>query len=209
MRHKEQAADSDQPGCDYMEYILASMSPRRKELLSEMGLSFKVCPADINEDIGITDPEMLVKQLALLKAGHIAEKHSGENVVIIAADTVVSYKNEILGKPKSEDDAKRMLRLLSGNTHTVYTGYCCADAKTGLTVARCEACHVRFRKISDEEIDEYVKSGEPMDKAGSYGIQGGASEFVDGIDGDFSCVVGLPKKALGELLQNEFTFEGR
>ena len=192
-----------------MEYILASMSPRRKELLSEMGLSFTVCPADIDENIGITDPEMLVKQLALLKAGHIAEKHSGENVIIIAADTVVAYKNEILGKPKNESDAKRMLKLLSGNTHTVYTGYCCADAKTGLTVARCEACHVRFREISDEEIDSYVQSGEPMDKAGSYGIQGGASAFVDGIDGDFSCVVGLPKKALGELLQSEFTFEGR
>lgn len=206
---KEPAAGSAQPECEIMEYILASMSPRRKELLTEMGLTFTVCPADIDENIGITDPEMLVKQLALLKAGHIAEKHTGENVVIIAADTVVAYKNEILGKPKDEADAKRMLRLLSGNTHTVYTGYCCADAKTGHTVAKCEACHVRFRDISDDEIDEYVKSGEPMDKAGSYGIQGGASAFVDGIDGDFSCVVGLPKKALGELLQSEFTFEGR
>lgn len=198
------------PECDIaMEYILASMSPRRKELLAEMGYSFTVCPADIDENIGITDPEMLVKQLALLKAGHVAEKHSGENVIIIAADTVVAYKNEILGKPKDEADAKRMLRLLSGNTHTVYTGFCCSDAKTGLTVAKCEACHVQFRYISDEEIDDYVKSGEPMDKAGSYGIQGGASKFVEGIDGDFSCVVGLPKKALGNLLKSEFTFEGR
>lgn len=192
-----------------MEYILASVSPRRKELLAQMGYSFKVCPADIDENIGITDPEMLVKQLALLKASYIAKKHSGENIVVIAADTVVSYKSEILGKPKDKEDAKRMLRLLSGNTHTVYTGYCCSDAKTGATVAKSDACHVSFRFITDEEIDEYVESGEPMDKAGSYGIQGAASRFVDSIDGDFSCVVGLPQKALGELLKSEFTFEGR
>lgn len=184
------------------------MSPRRKELLTEMGLTFTVCPADIDEDIGITDPEMLVKQLALLKAGHIAEKHTGENVVIIAADTVVAYKNEILGKPKNEADAKRMLRLLSGNTHTVYTGYCCADAKTGLTVAKCEACHVRFRDISDDEIDEYVKSGEPMDKAGSYGIQGGASAFVDGIDGDFSALSDCLKKRSASFCKANLPLRG-
>lgn len=192
-----------------MEYILASASPRRCDILTEMGLQFEICPADIDENIGISEPEMLVKQLALLKAGSIAKKHSGENKVIIAADTVVAYKNEILGKPKDEEDAKRMLSMLSGNTHTVYTGFCCADAKTGYSVSKCEECHVKFRPISDEEIELYVKSGEPMDKAGAYGIQGAASVFVDAIDGDFSCVVGLPKKALEELLQNEFTFEGR
>lgn len=192
-----------------MEYILASNSPRRKEILTDMGLSFTVCPADINEDIGIKDPEMLVKQLAMMKAGYIAKKHAGENLIVIGADTVVAFKNEILGKPQSADDAKRMIKMLSGNIHTVYTGYCCADAKTGLTVAKCEACHVSFREISDEEIEAYVKTGEPMDKAGAYGIQGEASGFVDGIDGDFTCVVGLPKNALRELLENEFTFEGR
>lgn len=205
---KGPAGASALPECDIMKYILASMSPRRSEILTEMGLEFEVCPADIDENIGLKDPEMLVKQLALLKAGCIAKKHSGENKVIIAADTVVAYKNEILGKPKDEKDAERMLKMLSGNTHTVYTGYCCADAKTGLTVARCEACHVKFRNLSEYEILNYIKTKEPMDKAGAYGIQGAASEFVESIDGDFSCVVGLPKKALSELLQKEFTFEG-
>lgn len=188
---------------------MASASPRRCDILTEMGLKFEVCPADIDENIGLSEPEMLVKQLALLKAGSIAQKHSGENKIIIAADTVVAYKNEILGKPKDEEDAKRMLAMLSGNTHTVYTGFCCADAKTGYTVAKCEESHVKFRHIADEEIELYIKSGEPIDKAGAYGIQGAASAFVEAVDGEFSCVVGLPKKALSELLRNEFTFEGR
>lgn len=192
-----------------MEYILASNSPRRKDILKNMGIDFTVCPADINEDVGIKDPKMLVKQLAMLKAGYIAKKHAGENVVVIGADTVVAFKNEILGKPQNKDDAKRMIKMLSGNIHTVYTGYCCADAKTGITVAKCELCHVKFKEISDEDIDAYIETGEPMDKAGAYGIQGEASKFVDEIDGDFTCVVGLPEHALKELLENEFTFEGR
>ena len=117
-----------------MKYILASMSPRRKEILSDMGLEFSVEPSDVDENIGVTEPEMLVKELSLLKAANIALKHQGEDALIIAADTVVALNGEILGKPCDEADAKRMLSMLSGATHSVFTGYCVSDAKTGKTV---------------------------------------------------------------------------
>lgn len=192
-----------------MKYILASMSPRRRELLSAMGLNFDVCPADIDENIGITDPKLLVRELALLKAGHIAKEHVGENVIVIAADTVVAADGEILGKPKDEDDAFRMLTMLSGRKHTVYTGYCCADAMTGRTTAKYAATDVYFRDLKEDEIRAYIATGEPMDKAGAYGIQGGASPFVRALDGEYENVVGLPVAALKALLCEEFTFEGR
>ena len=119
-----------------MKYILASMSPRRKELLAEMGIEFTVEPSDVDENIGITDPKLLVKELSLLKGTNIASKHLGEDVLVIAADTVVALNGEILGKPSDEKDAERMLSMLSGNTHSVYTGYCVSDTKTGKTVAK-------------------------------------------------------------------------
>ncbi len=192
-----------------MKYILASMSPRRKEILTEMGIDFSVEPADIDENIGIEDPKLLVKELSLLKATHIAAKHSGENCLIIAADTVVSLKGEILGKPSSEEEAERMLSMLSGATHSVFTGYCVSDCKTGKTVSKCAETKVVFRNLGKEEIEDYIKSGEPMDKAGAYGIQGGAGKFVIETSGEYSNVVGLPKEALTALLNEEFTFEGR
>ena len=192
-----------------MKYILASMSPRRKEILSDMGLCFTVEPSDVDENIGVFEPEMLVKELSLLKAVNIASKHTGEEALIIAADTVVALKGEILGKPKDEEDAKRMLLMLSGETHSVFTGYCVSDAKSGKTVSECAETKVTFRKLTDEEIVEYIKSGEPMDKAGAYGIQGKAGKFVSDTDGEYTNVVGLPKEALKKLLEEEFTFEGR
>ncbi len=205
---KEQAAASAQRVCK-MKYILASMSPRRKEILTDMGLSFEVSPADIDENIGLTDPILLVKELAFLKATHIAKEHLGEDCLIIAADTVVSLDDKILGKPKDFTDAENMLKALSGRCHTVYTGYAVSDAKSGKTVSKCAATDVYFKELSEEEIDNYVKSGEPMDKAGSYGIQGGAKDFVLKTDGEYSNVVGLPKEALRKLLEEEFIFEGR
>ena len=192
-----------------MKYILASMSPRRKEILSDMGLCFTVEPSDVDENIGVFEPEMLVKELSLLKAVNIASKHTGEEALIIAADTVVALKGEILGKPKDEEDAKRMLSMLSEETHSVFTGYCVSDAKSGKTVSECAETKVTFRKLTDEEIIEYIKSGEPMDKAGAYGIQGKAGKFVSDTDGEYTNVVGLPKEALKKLLEEEFTFEGR
>ncbi|MBQ2942073.1 MAG: septum formation protein Maf [Clostridia bacterium] len=192
-----------------MKYILASMSPRRKEILSDMGLTFTVEPADIDENIGVKEPDMLVRELSLLKATHIAKKHTGEESLIIAADTVVALNGEILGKPSDEADAERMLKTLSGNTHSVYTGYCVSDTKTGKTVAKCAETKVTFRTLSDEEIDKYIAGGSPMDKAGAYGIQDEGGAFVSGTDGEFSNVVGLPKEALTKLLKEEFIFEGR
>ncbi len=192
-----------------MKYILASMSPRRKEILADMGLEFSVEPSDVDENIGVSDPVLLVKELSLLKASNIASKHQGEDALIIAADTVVALNGEILGKPADKADASRMLSMLSGATHSVYTGYCVADAKTGKTVSKCAETGVTFRELTEEEIACYVESGEPMDKAGAYGIQGGAGKFVISTDGEYTNVVGLPKEALTNLLKEEFTFEGR
>ena len=192
-----------------MKYILASMSPRRKEILSDMGLEFSVEPSDVDENIGVTEPEMLVKELSLLKATNIALKHQGEDALIIAADTVVALNGEILGKPCDEADAKRMLSMLSGATHSVFTGFCVSDAKTGKTVAKCAETKVTFRSVTENEIGVYINSGEPMDKAGAYGIQGGAGKFVTETNGEYTNVVGLPKDALTNLLNEEFTFEGR
>ena len=195
-------------GCK-MRYILASMSPRRKQILGEMGLEFEVSPADIDENIGVENPSLLVKELALIKASVVARKHLGEECLVIAADTVVALDETILGKPKDSDDAKKMLSLLSGRTHTVYTGYAVSDTKSGKTVAKCAKTDVYFKNLTLEEIESYVKTGEPLDKAGAYGIQGGAKDFVTKIDGEFSNVVGLPVEALTKLLKEEFTFEGR
>ncbi len=195
-------------GCK-MKYILASMSPRRKEILKDMGLEFTVCPADIDENIGVENPSLLVKELALLKASFIAKEHLGEESLVIAADTVVALDEKILGKPKDKEDARSMLFLLSGRTHSVYTGFCVSDTKSGKTVAKCAKTDVYFKTLTEEEIDLYVESGEPLDKAGAYGIQGGAKGFVIKIDGEYSNVVGLPVDALTKLLKEEFVFEGR
>ncbi len=202
-------ADSDRQGCEGMNYVLASMSPRRRELLSDMGLVFDVCPADIDENIGIDDPKLLVSELAFLKAGHVVKRYAGDEVLVIAADTVVALDNTVLGKPADEEDAFRMLSSLSGRKHTVYTGYCCANAKNGHMAARCAAADVWFRRLSEQEIWDYIKTGEPMDKAGAYGIQGGAAAFVETLSGELSCVIGLPTKALFTMLHDEFHLEGR
>ncbi|MDO5478273.1 MAG: Maf family protein [Clostridia bacterium] len=192
-----------------MKYILASMSPRRKEILGDMGLTFTVEPADIDENIGVTEPDLLVRELSLLKAAHISGKYCGKDFLVIAADTVVALDGEILGKPADKNDAKRMLEMLSGKTHSVFTGYCVSDTKTGKTVSKCAETKVTFKSLSEEEIDKYIAGGSPMDKAGAYGIQDEGGNFVSGIDGEFSNVVGLPKEALKTLLKEEFTFEGR
>ena len=192
-----------------MRYVLASDSPRRKEILTEMGIEFSVVPSDVDERICVTDPKKLVTQLALLKATDVAKKFYGERVIVIAADTVVALGDNIMGKPKDEEDAFAMLSLLSGKSHSVYTGYCVCYAKNGNTTARCEKTDVVFKHLTDKEILDYIKTGEPMDKAGSYAIQGLASAFISEIKGDFFNVVGLPKDALLALLQEEFGFEGR
>lgn len=173
-----------------MKYIiLASASPRRKEILELADLKFDVMPSDAQEITTKTEPNEVVMELASIKAKDIYKK-SEKQSMIVGADTVVAYQGQILGKPTDEADAKRMLTMLSGQTHEVYTGVCVIE--DGKTKTFYEETKVTFYEISDEQIDHYIKTGEPMDKAGSYGIQGKAAVFIKGIEGDYYNVVGFP-----------------
>ena len=171
------------------ELILASGSPRRKELLETAGLKFRIIVADIVESIPDgAAPEDAVKSLAFQKAKAVAELHPES--VVIGSDTVVVSGGRILGKPKDEADAENMLRELSGKIHKVCTGV--AIISKDRTVNFCETTEVEFHALNDKEISDYVKSGEPMDKAGAYGIQGKGCVLVKRINGDYFNVVGLP-----------------
>ena len=169
--------------------ILASASPRRKEILELADLKFDVMPSDAQEITTKTAPNEVVMELASIKAKDIYKKSEKQSMVV-GADTVVAYQEQILGKPADEADAKRMLTMLSGQTHEVYTGVCVIE--DGKTKTFYEETKVTFYEISDEQIDHYIKTGEPMDKAGSYGIQGKAAVFIKGIEGDYYNVVGFP-----------------
>ncbi len=179
--------------------ILASKSPRRQELLARLGLDFTVMTEDVDETM---DPDLPLEQeivrVSESKARAVQDR-AGPDDLIISADTVVCADGRRLGKPADEADAKRMLRLLSGRAHTVVSGLCV------LCGERCETAAVRtaihFRPLSEREIDAYVTSGEPMDKAGAYGIQGLAAIFVDKLDGDYYNVMGFPLCTLAELLK--------
>jgi septum formation protein len=170
--------------------ILASKSPRRHEILKNAGYTFTVIEADIDEAVKDLPPEKAVAEIALQKALYVKNHHNTEGSVIIAADTMVYAGGSMLGKPKDAWDAFRMLKLLSGTWHKVYTGYAVIDGEK--TVTGCEETAVKFRELSDKEINEYISTGEPFDKAGSYGVQDRASVFVERIEGDFFNVMGLP-----------------
>lgn len=182
-----------------MDLILASQSPRRRELLNQMGLqSFQIIPA-LGEEI-VPDnapPAQAVEMLSRQKAQEIALQFP--DAVIIGADTVVALDNQILGKPRDEHDARQMLKTLSGNSHIVYTGVTVCHGNKILTTHEETAIH--FRHLTDSEIAAYIATGEPLDKAGSYGIQGIGGLFVDEIHGDYSNVVGLPICLLGQILR--------
>lgn len=169
--------------------VLASNSPRRKELLELAGLAFVTVPSQVEEHIDSKTPIPLVAQtLAEQKAREVAEKNP--NNIVIGADTVVVLGNEILGKPKDADDAKAMLMALSGKTHDVYTGV--ALLLQDQTITFTSKTEVTFLEMTEKEILDYIKTGEPMDKAGAYGIQGKGGLFVEKIYGDYFNVVGLP-----------------
>ena len=181
-----------------MGIILASGSPRRRELLEMLGLDFEVCPARGGEHPPEhAGPEETVLALARAKAAEVAE-HSGAENVIIAADTIVWLDGAVLGKPHSEAEAADMLRRLSGREHEVWTGLCIM--RDGKELAGAERTYVKFRELAQDEISAYIATGEPMDKAGAYGAQGRASVFVEGIRGDFFNVMGLPLCRLGKML---------
>ena len=181
-----------------MDVILASQSPRRRELMGLFKIPFTVQVADIDETMDPEkDPAQEVARVSQLKAQAVA---CGQDQVVIAADTIVVCDGRILGKPKDEADAVQMLQSLSGQTHQVMTGLTvCRGAES---ITGTEVTDVVFRPLSEQEIREYVRSGEPMDKAGAYGIQGGGALFVREIRGDYYNVVGLPVSRLGQILRN-------
>ena len=182
-----------------MSVILASQSPRRRELLGQMGFTdFVIRPAQGEEIIDPNlSPDKLVEELSRQKCAEVAARSAPDDLVI-AADTVVAIDGTVLGKPRSEQEAYAMLSRLSGRHHTVYTGVTVSRGGESLTAH--EATRVHFRSLTPAEIEAYVSTGEPMDKAGSYGIQGYGSMLVEGISGDYFNVVGLPVCLLGRML---------
>lgn len=181
--------------------ILASGSPRRKELLEQIGAEFEILPANGEEIITNAIPEQVVMELSAQKAEEIAGRYEkelgsreGMPTVILGADTVVAYENNILGKPKDKEDAVRMLKMLSGNTHSVFTGITfviCQEGKQEKQSFYAET-KVTMYPMTEQQIQAYVETGEPMDKAGAYGIQGKCAVYIEKIMGDYNNVVGLP-----------------
>ena len=181
-----------------MSIILASKSPRRQELLRLLGVDFTIETADIDEHMDPALPaDREVMRVSALKAAKIADLHPDD--LVIASDTIVVVDGRILGKPKNEADAFSMLRLLSGRSHEVMTGLCVRQGSRETRDA--VITKVSFRDLSDAEIRAYIATGEPMDKAGAYGIQGRASVFVTGIEGDYFAVMGLPVCRLCQILR--------
>ena len=212
--------------------ILASQSPRRRELLQQIGYEFEVIPSTVEEITSTTVPDEMVMELASLKAGDVFtnltckkpergtnidsscecdnsvsdNKKARPDVIVIGADTVVSKDGKIMGKPKSERDAIEMLKLLQGGVHQVYTGVCLVWEQEGRIRSEkfAQRTDVYFYPMSDEEINWYVSTGDCMDKAGAYGIQGICARFIEKLEGDYNNVVGLPVGRLYQELQKRF-----
>lgn len=190
--------------------ILASASPRRREILTGMGLEFEVLVSDADEskiDKASIPVGIYVQELALLKAMAVSNKLKNKDALIISADTVVYSEGEIIGKPKDEKDAFLMLSKLSGREHSVFSGVCVMDAKTLKSVCKSEETKVLFKELSKERIESYIRTGEPMDKAGAYAVQGLGALFTERVTGDFFNVIGLPVKKLAEILEEDFEFD--
>ncbi len=189
-----------------MRVILASGSPRRKELLKQLVADFEVLPAKGSEIYTEQEPDKIVQQLAAQKAAEVESsvvRQGEEPMLVIGADTVVAFQGQILGKPADAKQAKEMLKMLASDVHQVYTGVALIVIQHGkrqcLEFAECT--NVRFYPMTAQEIEAYVQSGEPMDKAGAYGIQGIGGRFVEGIEGDYQNVVGLPLAKLYQVLK--------
>ncbi len=186
-----------------MKWILASASPRRKELLAELIDEFEIIPSLADENLeGDYTPMELVKALAELKAREVALRPENAEKWVIGSDTVVAFGGEVLGKPKDEADAFRMLKMLSGKAHAVYTGVCIACNQAGgyRTDVRAAKTDVYFEELSDEWIWQYIRGGSPMDKAGAYGIQDGG--LVNRIEGSYTNVVGFPVELAKEMIKD-------
>lgn len=183
--------------------ILASASPRRRELLEQGGIPFTVIPSQAEEKITTEQPGQAVEELSYLKCSDIYEKSVGD-ILVIGADTIVVSEGKILGKPSSQKDAVKMLQSLQGREHEVYTGVTIMsrEGKENRKKTFHEKTKVVFYPMSDDEIRSYVNTGEPMDKAGAYGIQGKSAVFIKEISGDYNNVVGLPLARLYQELKN-------
>lgn len=180
--------------------ILASTSPRRQELLKRIGLRFTIEPSDYEEDMTLDlPPRELAKFLSRGKAEAVAKRH--KNAVVIGADTFVVFRNKLMGKPHSPAEAKKMLRMLSGKTNSIVTGLTVIDTASGKRISRSSEAKVSFRKMTAGEINGYVRSGEPLDKAGAYGVQDIGSIFIRKIEGDYSSILGLPVGTLTNILR--------
>lgn len=180
--------------------ILASGSPRRAEILTMLGYKFTVEVADCDESVGEMNAADAVALLSRRKAQAVADLHGNEpetGTVVLGSDTLVTLDGKVLGKPRDNSDARRMLRMLSGRTHTVYTGVTVIGSST---VTEVSAAHVTFGNLSDSDISRYIATGEPSDKAGAYGIQGRGAVLIDRIEGDFFTVMGLPARMCAEML---------
>lgn len=180
-----------------MELLLASGSARRKELLEMMGFEFSVVVSNADESIDMLPPAEIVELLALKKAQAVKQHHS--NCCVIGSDTIVMLDDEILGKPEDKRNAFEILKKLSGRTHTVYTGVAVLTDRESAVFH--DIAKVTFDQLSDDEINAYIATGEPMDKAGAYGIQGPAGAFINAIEGNYFTVVGLPLHKLYRVLK--------
>ncbi|OEU74770.1 MAG: septum formation protein Maf [Desulfuromonadales bacterium C00003068] len=192
----------------YPQIVLASASPRRRELLASVGIQFQVIPSNIDE-IQQPDekPEDFVLRLSREKAAEVAQRSTVSGRWFIGSDTIVQCDDHILGKPDSREDSASMLRMLSGRSHQVISGYAILDRNTNQWLSRSITTDVTFRALTDHEIDGYIASGEPADKAGSYAIQGLGAFMVTTINGSYSSVVGLPLAQIIDDLQQLDAFD--
>ena len=189
-----------------MRVILASKSPRRKEILENLGIKFDVIVADADESCSIADPMERVSALAAIKGRAVKEQlNDGEDALVIASDTLVYAEGEFLGKPRDRDDARRMIKMLSGKAHSVVSGLYLSIGEREYSGA--SETRVIFDEMTEGEIESYISSSEPYDKAGGYAVQGLASLYVSGIEGDYFNVVGLPVNLMYKALKNELGIE--
>jgi septum formation protein len=186
-----------------MKWILASKSPRRRELLSRFVTDFDIVVSDANESYGATKPSEIVKELAKLKCDAIKDIDKSDTIVI-SSDTIVWADDEAIGKPKDLEDCERMMRKMSGKAHQVYTGLCVRHYYNNEVVTEdliAEKTDVYFDELSDDEINEYIHTDEPYDKAGGYAVQGIFSKYISRLDGDFYTVVGFPVNAFYKIIK--------
>lgn len=187
-----------------MKIILASKSPRRRELLTQAGFQYEIEVSDKEEEITAVAPARVAMDLSFQKAQVIFDKHEEDNILVIGADTIVALGETILGKPKDEEEAVKMLQMLSGKTHQVYTGVTFMYRKDGKEENETffERTYVTFYPMTQEEIEGYVATKDSLDKAGAYGIQGKCAVFIKEIKGDYNNVVGLPIGKIYQELRN-------